>query len=169
MMNSSKFRILDPCPENYRPLVLQWLLEHKEQTLDDLAPHDDAEMKAKYEGDMARGSKFYGVESEDRTPVGCVWFENVGEGIFVGHLAFSLNHISAQARINSTRQSLRMVFSSGARKVLWPALVRNVIYINFLRKRIGAELEAVLRKQVRCKGEWMDVAFLASFPEEKAI
>jgi hypothetical protein len=159
-------RVVKPYPETHASLVWTWLKEWENCTLDDSSPRSAEELAKKFQSDVSLGMRSYALIGTDGIPVGAIWFDAVGDDIFMGHLAFSKIGLTPSIRIWATQIALSDMFSSGARKIVWAVLPHNRMFINFLLKRIRAGLEGILRKQTRCNGKLTDVVMLASFPAE---
>lgn len=156
-------RVTKPAGD-YLPLVWAWLNEWRRNTIDDHSPQSFEQLVEKHRADQVSGGKGYLVLAGER-PVGAVWFENMGDGIFSGHLVFTRRSVSMAETTEAVRQALATLFSNGARKVCWLFFADNVVFRRFL-KRVGAVEEGHLRKHTRRGGEIVDMQLMASFPVE---
>jgi hypothetical protein len=111
------------------------------------------------------GGKTFCIHN-DGVMVGAVWVENIGEGIGVGHLVFDPGHtISTSEKIHASRLVMREIFQY-FRKVMWAFFADNRAFRVFL-KRMGAIEEGIFHQHVRRGSDFVDQAWMASFPETK--
>lgn len=161
---AGQYVVSKPFPANHYGRVWEWLKQHEKQTMDSASPQtkDATFQEGKAETDM--GTLSYAVHEGEKEPQGCVWFQFAGLGVYFGHLAF--DSIPPKVKAETTRVALQDAFHSGARKVQWFFLADNVMFKNFLTRRIGAKPEGLMRKQTQRGTEWVDVLVMASFPKE---
>src|SRR5690348_7121406 len=93
--------------------------------VDDYCPKSLEGVQAKNASDLEKGAKQYGILGADGQVLGAVWGEALGDGQFAGHLVFERHALSGGEKLELTRQALRAMFQSGARKICWQALPDN--------------------------------------------
>lgn len=160
----AKYEIVSPFPEGFLPGFWTWMLDFKEQMVDDFSPQTFQELQTKAQYDLSVGGKSYAI-MKNGTLVGCLWGEHVGDQVFSGHLVFDRDSLTPSEKLEAAKLTLKKFFSDGARKIRWMALSDNRAYRIFLR-RLGAEFEGELKQETRRKGKPCDVVLFASFPDE---
>lgn len=160
--------LVSPFPEECLPQLWGWLAEFHRQMVDEYSPKTFAELQEKYHADHAAGGKSFAAfratgNGHRGELLGVVWGENMGDGIFTGHMVFERD-IPTQEKQAILRDALKSWGTDGARKIRWPAFADNRAYKVFLR-RAGAEIEGVLRGEGRRDGQIVDTLLMASFPE----
>lgn len=141
----------------------KWLSHFSKETLDTNAPESLKEFLDSEQLCRKNGGKTFSIH-QDRDMVGAIWVENIGDGICVGHLVFDPEHtISTSEKIQASRKVLGEIFKS-FRKVMWAYFADNRAFNVFLR-RMGAIEEGVFHKHVKRGSDYVDQAWMASFPE----
>lgn len=133
------------------------------QMIDSRAPQTAEEFVEKAVNDQLAGGKSYAALKEGQF-IGAVWFENVGDGIALGHLVFERENVSSNEKLEAARTAIKGVFGAGFRKIIWSFFADNRAFRVFM-KRLGAEHEGLFRKHYQRGQEWIDAEFMASFPE----
>lgn len=155
--------VTTPCPSSNLPLVWEWLSHFSKETLDTNSPKSLIDFLESEEPCRENGGKTFSIHS-DGVMVGAIWVENIGDGIGVGHLVFDPGHtISTSEKIQASKLVMREVFKS-FRKVMWAFFADNRAFRIFL-KRMGAIEEGVFHQHVRRGPDFVDQAWMASFPE----
>ena len=155
-------QIISPFPESELGHLMGWMEEFKQQMVDDFTPQDLAGVIERNASGLANGLKSYAIVSDGET-VGAVWGEHMGDGIYMGHLAFDRYTLTSMQKLTATRAALAKFFSDGCRKIMWQLFTDNRPFRLFLR-RLGAEHEGTLRQSTRRGGILTDVDLMASFP-----
>jgi hypothetical protein len=158
------FTVVSPFPFEHLPKMWSWLQHFDALMVDDYCPKSFEEMAEKNKRDLANGAKTYAIMS-DGQPVGAVWGEFVGDGVYIGHLVFDRYTLTSSEKMQLARMALKQFFADGARKIQWQLYADNRAFRVFL-KRMGASVEGILKQATRCKGELRDMMLMASFPEE---
>lgn len=157
--------IVSPCPPENLPTVWEWLSHFSKETLDSNAPKTLDEFLSNEKLCRERGGKTFSISKEEKM-IGAIWVENIGDGICVGHLVFDPGHtIPTSEKILSSRIVLKQIFES-FRKVMWAYFADNRAFHVFLR-RMGAIDEGIFHKHVRRGSDFVDQAWMASFPETR--
>lgn len=160
------FELVSPFRDDHLPKIWAWLEEFPKQMVDDFCPKNFEAMAKANREQQAAGAKQYAI-LHDGELRGAVWGEHARDGIFSGHLVFDRYSLSSSEKMIMARAALKRFFDDGARKIMWEVFEDNRAFKVFLR-RLGAEVEGVLRQSTRRNGILMDVTLLASFPEGKA-
>jgi RimJ/RimL family protein N-acetyltransferase len=166
---SQEYGLLSPFPEMILEPMWLWLQQYHDQMVDTASPQSFDEMVAHYR-DCVQDDSFRSYAIVERyagklTPVGAVWGEHAGDGIYVGHLVFS-NAVPSTQRLTLAIQAVEQFFADGARKIQWQSFADNIAYHRFLLK-MGATVEGRLREGGRKSGgELTDVLLMASFPDD---
>jgi hypothetical protein len=155
-------RVVSPFPAEHYPKMLAWLNEFP-QMGNDGTPRTLEQVAAIGEGYQGMS---YAVMAGD-TPVGAIWGEAMGDDMYLGHLVFDAT-LDAADKARMARAVVTQWFRDGARKIVWQTYPENLRFVNFLKKRLGAQQEGLFRKAHRRGGELADVILLASFPEDLA-
>lgn len=155
--------ITTPCPSEKLPLVWEWLSHFSRETLDTNSPQSLDEFLKSESLCRISGGQTFSINSEG-VMVGAIWVENIGDGVGVGHLVFDPGHtISTSEKIQASKKVMREVFKS-FRKVMWAFFADNRAFHVFL-KRMGAIEEGIFHQHVRRGSDYVDQAWMASFPE----
>jgi RimJ/RimL family protein N-acetyltransferase len=162
---AAKYEILSPFPEECLQLFWDWMLEFKDQMVDDFSPQTFEQLVEKAKADRLAGGKSYAIVQKG-TVVGCVWGEHVGDQVYAGHLVFDRDALTPSEKLEAAKLTVKRFFSEGARKIRWMALSDNRAYRIFLR-RLGATFEGELKRETRRQGKECDVVLFASFPTEE--
>lgn len=156
-------QFISPFPEEHLPLMWKWIEEFREQMLDDNSPQSYEAMVEHSRSSLERGAKQYACLM-DGVPAGMIWGEFAGDGMYIGHLVFDREVLSSSEKLEASREALKLMFATGARKVIWQMFADNRAFRIFL-KRLGAEIEGTLKQGTRRKGQLVDITLMASFPE----
>jgi hypothetical protein len=163
MIATDKVLIQSPCPDSELPLVWEWLNHFAKETLDEQSPQSMESFLERERATRSTGGKTFAIMMDDKL-IGAVWCEAIGNGMAIGHLVFDPGHtISTREKVRASRCALESMFLS-FRKIIWTFFSDNRAFRVFL-KRLGAIEEGCFRKSLMRKGEWVDQAFMASFPE----
>jgi RimJ/RimL family protein N-acetyltransferase len=142
------------------------LLKHFElQTLGDRSPQTLDSAVAMFNGEKLGGGKSFEARNGSEI-VGGIWFQNLGDGLALGHFVFATSGVTPEQKVGAVRKALKSLFASGFRKVSWFVFADNRIFQAFLRKRLNASHEGHFRKQIKRQGQFVDYDVWASFPED---
>jgi len=157
--------IIHPCPSRDLPRVWEWLSHFSKETLDSNAPKSLDEFLHSEAMCRMGGGKTFCIHNDD-VMIGVIWVENIGDGIGVGHLVFDPGHtISTSEKIQASKLVMKEIFQH-FRKVMWAYFADNRAFHVFLR-RMGAIEEGIFHQHVRRGSDFVDQAWMASFPETK--
>ena len=151
-------QVSKPFPEDKLDLIWKWLNVYDVQTLDDYSPQSLEQLREKYAGAVS-----YAVYNGRPEPLGAIWFDHLGDGMYSGHLVFERRALDRTDIRKSVEDSMADLFKDG-RKVYWQFLADNRVFRIFLQ-RIGAKREGLLAQATRRKGELVDLEIMASFPK----
>lgn len=159
--------LTSPFPRENLDLLWGWLAAWQKSTLDDMSPQTLRELREKYDRDAVAGMESFGIYLDPQAdPVGIAWFDNLGTGIYMGHVAFEDKALKPAEKRLAMQMALAYMFNDGrARKVSWVVYRDNFLFLRFLRN-IGAIEEGVLRRHVARGEDFVDSVLLASFPRE---
>lgn len=157
--------IVQPATDADVALVFEWLREFERETMDDTLPRTFEGISQINQQTLASGGRNFAVRKYGRT-VGAVWFHKLADGIGLGHMVFDRHDISPREKADAAREATQQLFAEGFRKVCWFVFADNHMFRSFLKKRLGAHEEGIMRQQERRGGQFVDVAVLASFPED---
>jgi hypothetical protein len=153
-------RITAPYPSEHVEQLWKWVTEFSSQMADDNSPKTLEQVTEKH-----NSTEFsYGIWNNGQI-AGCVWFELMGDGQYLGHLVYDQNLLTVHEKIQATKDVARELFSAGARKVYWQTFSDNRAYIAFMR-RVGAKVEATFRKYTMRDGKYEDAVLLGMFAED---
>lgn len=142
-----------------------WLSHFAQETLDSNAPKSLDEFLHSEAMCRMNGGKTFCIHNDD-VMIGAIWVENIGDGIGVGHLVFDPGHtISTSEKIYASKLVMKEIFQY-FRKVMWAYFADNRAFHVFLR-RMGAIEEGIFHQHVRRGSDFVDQAWMASFPETK--
>lgn len=156
--------VYTPAPESMLPAVWAWMNDFSELMIDDHCPKTFDEMCLKHESDLQNGAKEYLIATDNGTPLGAIWAENAGDGMYLGHLVFSRYDLKPEQKTEVARKLIEQMFAHGARKIIWQMFAENRPFRIFLR-RLGAEVEGILKQGTRKDGKLRDIMLMASFPK----
>lgn len=156
--------VVSPLPKEHLDWLWKLCLDFSALMIDDHSPKNLAEAEQMHANQLANGSKQYGFLRDDQ-PVGVVWFDFAGDGMYLGHLVFE-KELSTKEKLAMTHIAIARLFDDGARKIIWQMFADNEPFKRFLN-HLGAHFEGLLREGTRRNGELRDVMLMASFARDK--
>lgn len=152
--------VASPFPKEHLGWLCEMTKHFSDLMIDDQSPQDLAQMEKMHAAQLENGSHQYGFLREGK-PVGAVWFDAVGDSMYLGHLVFE-PELSTKEKLALTHIAIEGVFEAGARKIIWQMFADNIPFQKFLN-HLGASVEGRLREGTRRNGKLCDIVLMASF------